>query len=608
MAEGRNDLAILLDAAAQNSADGVLERRITIGFWIAVVLLGGVQSWASRHTMNTDGISYLDIASSIAQGNWKTAVHAYWSPLYPCLLAVGLALFKPSAYWEFAVVHFVNFFVFLTAASSFQFFMTSLNRYLRQREAISTSRFWTPLPEWTLLLLGYSLFLSTSLTLINLSTVSPDLTLALFVFLASGITLRMKTGEPSARTFALLGGVLGFGYLAKTPMMPLSLVFFVSAIFAAGSSHPQMAYEGASTNSAKLRKLAPQVALGMTVFLLIVVPFVFAISEAKGRLTIGDNARLNWAWNINHLPRYHWQGEDSKFGTPLHPTRRVFATPAVYAFDGPMTATYAAWYDPSYWYEGYRPVFDIRSVVTQVVNNSYLYCTIIFGMQVGIAALWIFLFLNGRQRKHVLEDLVEHWLLLLPATAALAMYAIVYAEKRYVAPFVVLLWMGFFSAIRVPKVAAGRRAAGTAVVVAVVFTFIVPVGLMLTHTAPNVAPDFFNWKGPHLQLEIAEELNRMGIEPGEKVAWIRPKLFNREHNYEWARLARVRIIAEIPGSDEETFWMTSPSVQSEVLRAFEGTGARALITTQLPKGDSPLHWRPVGTTGYYVTFLSESRE
>jgi hypothetical protein len=599
LSERRDECAFLLDSAARNSADNRLNRQITIGFWIAVVLLGGMQCWASRHSMNTDGISYLDIASSIAQGNWKAALHAYWSPLYACLLAGGLALFRPSPYWEFPVVHLVNFLVFLATAGSFQFFMIGLNMYRRQHGP-NASRFRTSMPERAMLLLGYSLFVSTSLTLINLSTVSPDLTFGLFIFLASGITLRMKTEGASVRAFALLGAVLGFGYLAKTPMMPLSLVFFVSALFAAISSYPPIA---SSQNYAKLLRLGSQAALGISVFLLVVVPFVSAISTAKRRFTIGDNARLNWAWNINHLPRYHWQGDNQKFGTPLHPARKVFTEPAVYVFDGPLTATYAAWYDPSYWYDGYRPVFDIGSVVAEVVTNSYLYYEIFFGIQAGIAALWIFLFLNGGQSKTILQDLAERWLLLLPAIAALAMYAIVYAEKRYLAPFVVLLWMGLFSALHVAEDAASRRAIRSAVAVAVVLTFIASAKLILGSATPNTAPNVVRWKAPYLQFEISQELHKMGIEPGDKVAWIRPKVFNREQNYEWARLTRVRIIAEIPGSDEGIFWAASACTQSEALKAFDNTGAKALIATKVPEASFLLPWRPIGATGYYLIFL-----
>jgi len=357
----------------------------------------------------------------------------------------------------------------------------------------------------------------------------------------------------------------------------------------------------APKSSWNLRTLTAQTALGIALYCLIAVPFVSAISKSKGRFTIGDSARLNWAWNINHLPRHHWQGEDPQFGAPLHPTRKLFAAPDIYVFDGPFSATYADWYDPSYWYDGYRPVFDAGSVLREIEINGLLYWKIFFGIQIGAVAAWIFLSLNGGQGGGSLSSLEENWLVFLPAAAALCMYAVVYAEKRYVAPFFVLLWMGLFYAIRVPARFADRRATRLAVALGSIFILLPSVGPVLHQSGRK---DFFNGEKAPRQVEIAEGLHRMGIEAGDKVAWIRPQIFDSDHNYEWARLARVRIIAEIPGSDEEAFWTARPSVQAAALRAFQSTSAKALIVTQLPKGAPLLNWLPVGATGYYLRFLS----
>jgi len=108
---------------------------------------------------------------------------------------------------------------------------------------------------------------------------------------------------------------------------------------------------------------------------------------------------------------------------------------------------------------------------------------------------------------------------------------------------------------------------------------------------------------------VAEELHHMEIVPGDKVAWIRPRAPlhgepSRER-YDWARLARLKIVAEIPGIEEKAFWEASPSTQSEVTRALAGTGAKALISTQPPMDGSKLPWQPIGSTGFYLVFLSQ---
>jgi len=591
--------------AAVNSAAIRFQRRISSAFWVAAVLLGGFQFWISRQTMNTDGISYLDMADAIARGNWRAAVNGYWSPLYPCLLAAGRLLFRPSAYWEFAVVHLVNFFIFLGAAAAFQFFLSSLVGYVRRRnQAAETSQAAKPLPEWALLSLGYSLFLWSSLALINLSTVSPDMTVALFVFLASALILRSNSVMDHAPKSALLGLVLGLGYLAKTAMMPLSVVFFAAAILAGWRRSSPAASPEESSTRAKVLRLAPEVALGVVVFLLVSGPLVLALSKSKGRLTIGDSARLNWAWYINHIPRYHWQGIPAA-GAPVHPTRKLLASPGVYVFDSSNLATYDIWYDPSYWDDGIRPRLDIKTEIGQLRNNLRFYFRFFLVRQIGILAPCIFFILLGLRGKQSLTGLADHAEELLPALAALVMYAPIYVEVRYIAPFVVVLWMALFAAVRVPANALSRRAATYSVAVALAFT-LVSLGAGLPDAkGPYGLLEAVRWKSPYLQFEVAEELHRMGIEPGDKVAWIRPKAPARER-YDWARLGRVRINAEIPGVEEKAFWMASPETQSQVIQALDGTGAKALISTQPPPAGSTLEWQPVGSTGFYLVFLPES--
>ena len=106
-----------------------------------------------------------------------------------------------------------------------------------------------------------------------------------------------------------------------------------------------------------------------------------------------------------------------------------------------------------------------------------------------------------------------------------------------------------------------------------------------------------------MQYEIAQGLDGIGLEAGEKVAWIRPRVFDETRSYDWAHLAQLRIIAEIPGTGETDFWSSPPSVQAKVVSKFKEAGARAVIATEV-LGVSPLPWKPVGTTGYYVLFLA----
>jgi hypothetical protein len=51
-----------------------------------ILVLGLLQAWAGRHSMQSDGISYLDMGDAIVRGDWRMALNGYWSPLYPFLL------------------------------------------------------------------------------------------------------------------------------------------------------------------------------------------------------------------------------------------------------------------------------------------------------------------------------------------------------------------------------------------------------------------------------------------------------------------------------------------------------------------------------------------
>ena len=83
--------------------------------------------------------------------------------------------------------------------------------------------------------LGYCLFLLSSLDMIGVWEESPDMFVAAFVYLASGILLRMRNGGTSYLTYAFLGMTLGFAYLSKAVMFPLSFIFLSLSLFPIGN-------------------------------------------------------------------------------------------------------------------------------------------------------------------------------------------------------------------------------------------------------------------------------------------------------------------------------------------------------------------------------------
>ncbi|HYM13721.1 MAG TPA: hypothetical protein VEU62_23480, partial [Bryobacterales bacterium] len=71
----------------------------------------------------------------------------------------------------------------------------------------------------------------------------------------------------------------------------------------------------------------------------------------------------------------------------------------------------------------------------------------------------------------------------------------------------------------------------------------------------------------------------------------------------WARLARVRIIAEMPIEDAGYFWAAGEPVRSRAIQMFRSTGAKAIVAESLPPYASAPGWQRLGHTGYYVYLL-----
>ena len=100
--------------------------------WVSLVVAGLIQAWNTRHFIFSDGVSYLEIASYYAAGDWHSALNSYWSPLYSWILALVIALFRPNPYWYPALLHAINYLTFLTSLLAFETFLSDLIR-LRER-------------------------------------------------------------------------------------------------------------------------------------------------------------------------------------------------------------------------------------------------------------------------------------------------------------------------------------------------------------------------------------------------------------------------------------------------------------------------------------------
>lgn len=545
-------------------------RRLRAAVWLITISAGFIQAWASRFSISPDGNSYLDIASAYLAGDWSHAINAFWSPLFSWLLALCFGIFRPGAYWDSTVIHLLNFVGLLLSLWAFEFFFRTFLRWQRQRYVTQEAE--EPLPEFGWWALGYALFLSTSLLVLTLVNSTPDVFVAVFTYLAAGLLLRIAINGGSWRLFVAIGFTLGVAYLTKSLYFPMGFVFLLVAWLAAGD----------------LRKTIKQAAVGFLAFILVAGPWIGVQSRAKNRLTFGDAGKLNFAIFYDRIPRFlFWQG-DSESGIPAHPVRQLLVKPHLYEFGTPIGGSYPPVFDPSYWMEGVRTRFRWHSLLLVLRQSAGTFFQI-WALQVEFAVASLILFFFLPSRAEWLLVLRSEFYLWLPPLIACFSYCVVLVEFRYVAPFVLLLWVAAFASMLGLKSQLTRRLALSVVFAALTVTSIRLVKSTVSDVAVILAgPGNIDWR-------VAEGLWSLGAQPGDKVAGLAN--IGEVH---WSRLAGVKIVAEIPSGDENAFWTAKPHEKQEVLRAFASTGAKFVVAKNPPTCAQANGWVQLGDTEFYA--------
>jgi hypothetical protein len=107
-----------------------------------------------------------------------------------------------------------------------------------------------------------------------------------------------------------------------------------------------------------------------------------------------------------------------------------------------------------------------------------------------------------------------------------------------------------------------------------------------------------------LYVQVGKSLNSAGVRPGEDVALIG----DSSDGCRWARMARVRIVAQILREDTEDFWrLSDPSARAEVYDGFARAGAKAVVAEETPPPAGFAEWQRLGPSHYYLHLLG-SRE
>jgi hypothetical protein len=551
----------------------VRTRRLAIAAWSLAILAGAIHAWAERHTINVDGVSYLEIADAYRRGDWHAALNAYWSPLFSWILAASLAVLRPAPESEFAAAHAVAFGIYVATAGAFLYLLHEILATQRRDTAELRGSGWTRLPEWAWHGVGFALFLWSSLWFIGLG-VKPDLLVSALLCLVGGVLLRMQRDPRPWSPVVALGLLLGFGYLAKAVMLPLAFVFIAVA-------------PTAPTASMRLRRTL----VALLIFLATIAPFVVGLSREKGRFTTGDTGRLNYAWFVNRVPQQHWHGEPAGSGVPLHAERKVFDSPTIFEFGTPIAGSYPPWYDPSYWNEGVNVHVSVLEQLRVFLRNVRLYADLfLFTELAAFSVCAVVLFFLAPTLHVVMRDLWRSHMLWFPSIAALSLYALVLVERRYLGGFLILLWVGVFLSVRLPDSRDAQRIA-RAVTLAILAITTARMSLMtaqLIAEAPTLGAN-----GP---AKVSQALTQLHLPADAAVACVGHACYSRE----WARISRVRIVAEVPptengelSTDERQFWAADPGLRTRILTTIRQTGAIAIVA-EPPPGVSLAGWFEVG--------------
>jgi len=314
-------------------------------------------------------------------------------------------------------------------------------------------------------------------------------------------------------------------------------------------------------------------------------------------MTIGEAGKLSYAWYISPQAKDHyWRGDPPNSGIPKNPPRKIFNNPPVYEFGTPLNATYPIWYDPSYWNDGLQPKFNLmQQIKVSFANLRHYYNLFLAILLFG----YLILASVGDSISQSRKELVANWRLFTSAIAGLMIYMVITnlphlkpLDTRYLAPFIVLLFAATLSSVRLPNSQEVKR-----LLVGMTLGILLVFGGKFSN---QLVEDFsYVFHQPqHIHWEITKGLKDLGIQPGDKVAHLGYK------NYYWARLAKVKIVAEIP--EAEKFWQQDEATRNQVFQALQITGAKALVLgtgLKLPKSKPVSGWQKLDKTETYAYIL-----
>jgi len=404
--------------------------------WVVLLILAGLQAWTARFTATPDGISYVDLSDAVVSGHIGQIVNAYWSPLYPALVGVLRLIFGPGAYWEFAILHALNWLLFAASLAAYEYFLNGLTvvavRWGRLELTTAGGR-----------LVAYAVFGGLSLMMMPLSLPTPDLLLSTSAFLVFGALLRLGEMSSPRRDAVVLGLALAMGSLAKSFFIPWSVVVLLVLWMA--------------TRRSGRRPTVTAVA----VWLVFVGPWCAVLSNHEGHFSVGDTGRLTYVWFVNEVESP--SAKVMPHGAATVASNSVLVGAAV---TPDARGTNPVWFDPARWYTGLAPRW---SASQEVATFSKLVGLFFSTLSPVFLVLWFAYAAATRSARHFWWQRV--WIVVVPALVAMGAYSLVLVTTRYIAPFLVTLIVAAWFMLRWPsRVTPARMLVGIGVPLMIIMT------------------------------------------------------------------------------------------------------------------------------------------
>jgi len=538
-----------------------------MAFWIIGPLAAAALAYTTRYFINGDAMTYIEIGESVINGRFSALANLTYSPGYPVLLGLAQYILKTNPLNEIQTLKIVNFFCFLLGMAACEALMTLVRKELKRCEFAGE----TPVPIWAFNALCYSMFLVTSLALVRLRLINPDMLIFALVLVVAALILRIREAPDAYSRYAALGLITGIGYLSKSFFFVFSPVFFVLA----------------AACSASVRRAAPRILAAVLVMLIVSAPLIGALSHRLGRFTYGELGRHAYALWI------------SGAGIPIHP-KVINEDPKTVLYRYDVQCTRPSGFDNCYWYEGFRPVFNL-SVHAPIVARNVVSVFLQAPWLLLIGMWYVFQWRLGNIRIGPLRPPSIFIALSTISVAGIALYCLLNVELRYIASFIFLGFVALAMSIRLPerKPRSRRLMLGSSIAMALFL-----MGLVAYSLVDQSCRSLLAGSGKLSYKEAFEEdiavkdfLQKRGIVQGDEIAVVGSPPVN------WARMAGVRIVAEAPDTDQAL--SASTEQKESCMAALRQHGIKAIVVKDARFGNaSAPAWALVpGTRDYFVHIL-----